>query len=250
VKWAILIGALLGISSAMGATYSGGLPIPGLPKSVGQKTMSGSTSVTLASDQPAIPISGSVTATVSGTNNSVGVNYATGPTSSTQIGYTDTSGRLQPLVAGPNGIGVTGTVSSNQGTSPWVTSRNWVLQGLSDSVGVTGSVSSTQGTSPWVVTGTATSEPVYVVSSTISRVANSTGNQTLAGPNSLRKGLILFNDDSAAICNVKFGATASSTSFTFKLYPLDTYFMQAPLYQGQVDFLCSASTGSMEVNEL
>lgn len=85
----------------------------------------------------------------------------------------DGSGSTQP---------VSGTVTSNQGTSPWVTSRNWTLSNSTDSVvafqgdgwtvGRTWTLSSgtdsvnignfpatvavTQSTSPWVVSGTVT----------------------------------------------------------------------------------------------
>lgn len=60
----IILIALLLSATAFAQSYSSGLPLPGLPKSVGRKTMAGSTSVTLASDQPSLNITGSVTATV------------------------------------------------------------------------------------------------------------------------------------------------------------------------------------------
>ena len=52
---------------------------------VGQKTMASSVPVVIASDQSAIPITGSITAT----NPSVGLNAAAAPTSSTQVGGSD-----------------------------------------------------------------------------------------------------------------------------------------------------------------
>lgn len=115
-------------------TYSGGLPLPGLPKSLGPKTMAGSTSVTIATDQTAIPVTGTFTSSAA----NVGTNYTPAPTSSAEIGYIDENGNLHPFLGDANGI----TVTSRQGTSPWVTSRNWYLSGSTDSVGVTGTVSS------------------------------------------------------------------------------------------------------------
>jgi len=61
---------------------------------LGQKAMAASTPVVISSDQTAIPISGSVTAT----NPSIGVDGAAAPTSSTQIGGTDGT-NLQSLKA-------------------------------------------------------------------------------------------------------------------------------------------------------
>lgn len=68
---------------------------PGLPDTLGQKAMSGSTGVTIASDQTSFPVAATLTAETTK---------------------------------------VIGTV--NQGTSPWVTSRNWTLSSGTDSVTV------------------------------------------------------------------------------------------------------------------
>jgi hypothetical protein len=73
---------------------------------------------------------------------------------------TDVNGRL--VLSPSSAIGVSGTVTSNQGTTPWtvggtVTANQgtspWVVSGTST---VTGTVTSNQGTSPWVVSGTST----------------------------------------------------------------------------------------------
>jgi len=120
VKYIISIFFLTATSAL--AQYNPGLPIPGLPKSVGQKTMAGSTSVVISSDQTSIPISGSITSL----NASITQNGTAIPSYSTQIGYEDGNGLLQPIKGGINGIyvdgskvqqGVTGTVTANQGIS-------------------------------------------------------------------------------------------------------------------------------------
>jgi hypothetical protein len=82
-------------------------------------------------------------------NPSVGFNNAVAPTSSTEMGYVDQFGILRPITGSASGIAVTGTVTAFQGTSPWVTSRDWLLAGDRDSVGVTGTVTAFQGTNPW-----------------------------------------------------------------------------------------------------
>lgn len=120
-------------------SYNPGLPLPGLPKSLGQKPMSGSTSVTIASDQTAIAISGSITAD----NASVGVNGNTAPTSSTEVGGIDNNGKLSPLKITGQGI----TVSAFQNSNPWVISGGVAITGSS------GAVIVTQGTNPWVISG-------------------------------------------------------------------------------------------------
>lgn len=140
----------LGIAHAQ---YNPGLPIPGLPKSVGQKTKAGSTSVTLASDQGALPISGSIT-----------------------------------------------------------------------------------------VSATA----VTVSATTISRATNGATNATLLAANGSRYGLILYND-SVSACYYKFGTTATTASYTLKLFPTDTYVMDAPTYTGAIDFLCDTAVGYTQV---
>jgi len=56
----------------------------------GQKLMAASTPVVLASDQSAVPVTGTVTAS----NPSVGTTGAVAPTSATQVGGTDNSGNL------------------------------------------------------------------------------------------------------------------------------------------------------------
>lgn len=55
MKNIILFFLCLNLSHAQ--SFSPGIPLPGLPKSLGQKTMTGSTSVTIASDQTSIPFS-------------------------------------------------------------------------------------------------------------------------------------------------------------------------------------------------
>ncbi len=186
---------ILSATTALAQSYNPGLPLPGLPKSVGPKLMAGSTSVTLATDQTAIPVSGSITAT----NPSIGINYAIAPTSSTQIGGVDQDGKLQPIVITSQGI----TVSSSATT---------------------------------------------VASSSISRVANITSTATLLVSNTYRKGAFFYND-STTNCYVKFGATASLTSYSVKLFSTDTYIMDPPIYVGQVDSICDAANGSMQVTE-
>lgn len=93
MKYLILI--VLFSSTAHAVTYSNGIPLPGLPKSLGQKTMAGSTSVTIASDQAPVPVTFSA--------------------ASSQI---VTQGTVPWVVSVPNGVAITNTPTVLAAQSP------------------------------------------------------------------------------------------------------------------------------------
>lgn len=98
---------------------------------LGQKTMAGSSPVVIASNQSAIPITDN--------NGSLTVD---GTVAATQSGAWSVSVTSMPEVEIKNDTGnpvpVSGTVTANQGTSPWT---------------VSGTVTANQGTNPWTVNG-------------------------------------------------------------------------------------------------
>jgi len=98
---------------------------------LGQKTMAGSSPVVIASNQSAIPITDN--------NGSLTVD---GTVAATQSGAWSVSVTSMPEVEIKNDTGnpvpVSGTVTANQGTSPWT---------------VSGTVTANQGTDPWTVNG-------------------------------------------------------------------------------------------------
>ena len=172
--------------------------IDGKTPGLGQSTMAGSVPVTLASDQSAIPITGSITAT----NASVGVNGATAPSSSSQAGGVDGSGHLQALAIVTGGalkvdasattqpvsgtVGVSGTVTvdgsgvtqpvSISGSVP-VTGTFWqATQPVSGTVGVSGTV---------MVDGSGATQPISATALPLptgasTAAAQATGNTSLA----------------------------------------------------------------------
>jgi hypothetical protein len=82
---------------------------------------------------------------------------------------------------------------------------------------------------------------------TLSNVSGSTSSVTLLASNTSRLGAAFYND-STSICYVKHGSTASSTSFTVKMYPEDYY--EIPYgYTGIVTGIWVSATGSMRVTE-
>ena len=85
---------------------------------------------------------------------------------------------------------------------------------------------------------------------TLANVAGSASSVTIAAANTDRKGLVIVND-STAILYLKFGATASATSFTYKLNGGETYEASGPaLYTGRVDGIWASATGAARVTEL
>jgi hypothetical protein len=85
---------------------------------------------------------------------------------------------------------------------------------------------------------------------TLSNVGDSASSVTVLASNSSRKGAVVVND-SSAVLYLKFGATASATSFTFKMQPDDTVIINAKnLYTGIIDGIwASDAGGSARVTE-
>lgn len=85
--------------------------------------------------------------------------------------------------------------------------------------------------------------------SVTSSVAASISNVTLLPSNSIRLGATIYNDSSSSLLYVKLGATASTTDFTVKLFPLAYY--EVPYgYSGNIDGVWSVSSGFARIDEL
>lgn len=83
---------------------------------------------------------------------------------------------------------------------------------------------------------------------TLSNVAGSASSVTLLASNTSRRGMTIYND-SSAVLYVKFGTTASTTSFTVKM-AADTYY-EAPFgYTGVIDGIWASATGSARITEI
>jgi len=107
------------------------------------------------------------------------------------------------------------------------------------------------GTTLTNIRGTFSNQPIAAGTGTLSNVSDSATNVTVLAANSARLGCVIFND-SSAILYLKFGTTASTTSFTVKLLANDTYEMGGPhLYSGIIDGIwASAPGGAARVTEL
>jgi hypothetical protein len=97
------------------------------------------------------------------------------------------------------------------------------------------------------VSGTVTSTPEKASSVTISRVATSTTSATLISSNSSRKKAVIVND-STSILYVKYGTTASATSYTYKLQSDDT--LEETNYTGRIDGILDTGTGNAQTTDI
>ena len=86
------------------------------------------------------------------------------------------------------------------------------------------------------------------VTSTLSNVAGSITSVTVLAANTARLGATIQND-SAAILYLKFGATASTTSYTVQM-AANSYYEIPFGYTGILDGIWSSATGSARVTEL
>lgn len=104
------------------------------------------------------------------------------------------------------------------------------------------------------IDGTAYSLPVTPATTiantaTLSNVASSATNVTLLAANTARLGAIFFND-STAVLYLKFGATASTSSYTVQLATNTSYTLPAPTYTGRIDGLWASANGNLRVTEI
>lgn len=90
--------------------------------------------------------------------------------------------------------------------------------------------------------------PVVASSETLSNVASSASSVTLLSSNAARRGATIVND-STAVLYAKFGATASATSYTYRLPAYSTLELPVPIYTGVIDGIWDSATGNARVTE-
>ena len=202
----------------------------------GQETMANSLPVVIASDQSAVPISddggsitvdGTVAATQSGTWN---INSISGTVSlPTGAATESTLSTLDGKVTTCN----TGSVTLASQANPFTSALP-----ISDDGGSI------------TVDGTVTAEAETVSISSVTSATASASSVTVLASNANRK-LAVFVNDADKIAYVKLGATASTTSYSYKLQPNSTLELAQPVYTGVVDAIWESSpTGAMRVTEL
>lgn len=100
-------------------------------------------------------------------------------------------------------------------------------------------------------TSGAASTPIdqSAAATSLANVASSASSVTLQAANTARRGWTAFND-SSQVLYVKFGATASATSYAAKI-PAGGYFeMPRPIYTGVIDGIWASAQGSAKVTEI
>jgi hypothetical protein len=88
-----------------------------------------------------------------------------------------------------------------------------------------------------------------VTAVTLANVAGSASSVALFASNAAARGRVIHNDSTAALY-VKFGATASTTSYTVRLDADAYYEFPPPLYTGVVDGIWASATGSARTTEV
>lgn len=89
---------------------------------------------------------------------------------------------------------------------------------------------------------------VSSVSAAVTSVSGSASSVTLLAATT-RKGFIIFND-SSAILYIKLGATASTSSFTYRLTPYGVVTETSLPYGGVIDGIWASATGAARITEL
>lgn len=140
-----------------------------------------------------------------------------------------------------NALNAGGSLTAFQGSAPWS-----VLATISNSLTVQSlpTLSVYQG-GPWTVTNT----EVRSSSATVSSVASSATSVSVVASNTSRRAITFYNDCDKS-CYLKFGTTASTSSFTIRIFPNGFFSMPFPAYTGAIDGIWEAApTGSLRVTE-
>jgi hypothetical protein len=109
--------------------------------------------------------------------------------------------------------------------------------------GVDGTATDVSATNPLPVA----QQPVSAAA--LANVSGSASSVSLFASNASARMRMLHNDSTATLY-VKFGATASITSYTVKLIPDAYYEFPIPLYTGAVDGIWSSAAGAARTTEL
>jgi hypothetical protein len=112
---------------------------------------------------------------------------------------------------------------------------------------VIGDPATNAGVAPVDATEGLTVKDARCSTSTLTNVASSDSSVTLKASNAARRKLLIVNDSTATLY-VKFGSSASITSYTRQLQAGET--MEETMYTGVVDGIWASATGSARVTEL
>lgn len=87
-----------------------------------------------------------------------------------------------------------------------------------------------------------------IQTATLANVTSSASSVTVFAANGAARARTIYND-STAVLYLKFGATASTTSYTVQLASGDYYEFPQPLYGGLVDGIWASANGAARTTE-
>ena len=103
---------------------------------------------------------------------------------------------------------------------------------------------------PWDGEVTGVGAEVRPSTSSVSSVAASASSVSVLASNTNRRTGTFYNDCDKS-CYLKFGTTASTSSFTVRIYPNGFFSMPYPVYTGAIDAIWEAApTGALRVTEM
>jgi hypothetical protein len=146
---------------------------------------------------------------------------------------------------------VDGTVTANQGTAA-ATVGAWpikVTDGTNTAAVKAASTAAVAADPALVVALSPNDRSLVAAAATLTNVASSASSVSLLAANTARRGVIIFNDSNQSLY-VKYGATASTTSFTYLMTPKSTWEMILPIFQGAIDGIWASANGSARITEL
>jgi hypothetical protein len=82
------------------------------------------------------------------------------------------------------------------------------------------------------------------------QVSASATSVTLLTASAARKGAIIFNNSAIANLYFIFGATASTSAFTYKLGPMQGYELPLPIYTGAISGIWDSANGNAQITEV
>ncbi len=92
--------------------------------------------------------------------------------------------------------------------------------------------------------------PGHASAAAVSKVDSAATSTPLLANNSARAGVVLYNSDANALL-LKYGATASSSSYTYRIASAQTWEMPNPIYTGPIEGIWeSDGSGSAFITEL
>ena len=155
------------------------------------------------------------------------------------------------LPVGANVIGKTSIDQTTPGTTDSVTIKASVgIGSLTETAPTTDTASSGLNGRLQRIAQNITSMFSAITTATLSNVTASATSVTILAANSNRRRMIVVNDSGSRLL-LKFGATASATSFSIMLQAYDTY--ESPInvtYNGIIDGIWDTATGAARVTEM